>query len=490
MKRTALVLTVLIVLVPSTGVAQLCVNPISVKSTDSRLARINTIKNALASPCAKLIDQDTCEICFVGDMANIPMTAATIWNTALPNGFQLQIASTETREIQIKGLKLRNDSVEPLANTFLSVTNAGTGIVKLNDVSFVDVKDGLSLQGSGPIELRSSTITGDAAKSGACVAVASPSALLDHVDVSNCGDGVRVDADNVRIANESSIHGNKIGVHILQGRIGTKIDSSLVYGNDDLDVSTPMKDDGIRIDGGVMHEAVLYDVVGNDAVPVPDDNQPYDYQDRKPYILLDLPKGQKGAIEFYLSSETECGLPALVRSKNQTCAVVKAGTPPVATRIEVDQAQLETDKIVDVALPDELKNKRVVTVYTDPQQGTAGISRQFVFGTGIVAVIAVPEDIPLSMPGFTDPTDDGGTTDDPASPTDGTGTSTGTSGVSEMGDDGAGVTSGGAAAGAKCTLMKGAQGNSADIVILMLTVLSTLFLSRRMLRHRASMRRS
>lgn len=322
------------------------------------------------------------------------------------DGFILNLNGTQLADdIKISGLFLKNDDVVPLTTPFLSITHNGEGTVTLNNISFgrldVDpstkgVVNGVVIEGDRGITLAQSRIAGDSAGTGTCISIKSPGSIIDGVDVSGCADGVQVDADNVIIRNESSIHQNQIGVHILAGRTGTEIDSSLIYFNNDNDNFNLWKDDGIRIDGGVLHEAALYDVVEKDRIPVLDDNQPYDYEGRKPYILLDLPKGQNGTIEFFLSDEKECNLPVGVQSRNQPCALIKSGTPPLPTRIQIDGTQLDNDRLIEVQVPDELKDKRVVTVYTAPEEGTTGISRQFVFECGVVAFVATPYDIPTS----------------------------------------------------------------------------------------------
>ncbi|MFA5812635.1 MAG: hypothetical protein WC956_09955, partial [bacterium] len=248
-KISTIIVATLVLLAPTLCAAQLCVNPIPIKSTYSDAAKINKIKTALAAPCTYLNGQ-VCEVCFVGDAPTLSMNAVPVSTVLSPNGFVLQIPNTEKRDIQVVGLKLKNSLSQPIAVPFLKISHNGTGKVGLDALSLADVKQGLSIEGSGKTEVVNAQIAGDASKFGFCYSVNADNAKLDGITATSCKEGVAIHANDVSIVNKSVIKDNKLGVHVYDNFIGTDIRSSKIYFNSDGDNTNLWRNDGVRIEGG------------------------------------------------------------------------------------------------------------------------------------------------------------------------------------------------------------------------------------------------
>jgi len=404
-----LVAMVAILLFSSTSFAQVCSSPISLLPLN-RTQKIDAINNAFASPCNIIVGED-CEICF-------EMNEFAIEPDDMITGFSLSVDGLVTRDIYVVGLNLSKldslDTDDPL----LTIQHDGSGTVYLEDTQLSNVKNGLKLAGSGAIQLASYldgpvTVEGNADKLGSCIDVKADAAVLNGVQASGCGDGVKVDADDVSITNGSVIKGHKIGVHVLSGRTDTLIEQSLVYWNDDGDPSNLLREDGVKFDDVVMHEAVFYDVEGEDPVPVLDDDEVYEYGEKTAYVLMDIPDGKEGEVEFYYGSDSACELVGEEHAYGQSCKLVTGMTNPVSLKSSV-----MAYGPVRVNAPSDANGKSMVIVYNDPDRGSAGISRQFSI-TGderVIAFVSSPYDIPTTSglagddtaPSMPEEEDDGG----------------------------------------------------------------------------------
>jgi len=435
-------ITLILLLVPKISQGQLCSSPIDLRPL-GKAVQIAAIQGAFDDPCAIEVSGN-CEICFLTNQIEIQ-------NIDGIDGFSMSVDPVVSQDIYVVGLNLVKDDSVVSDNAFLDITHNGTGTVYLEDTQLSNVKNGLKLAGSGAIQLASYldgpvTVAGNAGKEGACIDVQVNSAVLEGVQASGCGDGVKVDADEVSITNGSVIKGHKIGVHVLSGRMDTLIEQSLVYWNDDGDPSNLLREDGVKFEDVVMHEAVFYDIEGEDPVPVLDDDEVYDYGDRTAYVLMDIPDGKEGQIEFFLSEDAACELGGDEHAYGQPCKLVTGMTNPITLKSSV-----MAYGPVRVTLPSESHDKAVVVVYNDPDRGTAGISRQFATDGGVVAFVSSPYDIPTTS----------GLAGDDAAPS--TPEEEDDGGGSGMGGDGVGTEGGGGVIEAAGGVAGGCGGGGASL---------------------------
>ncbi|MFA5186484.1 MAG: hypothetical protein WC551_08415 [Patescibacteria group bacterium] len=422
MKRAIIIAVVAVILsIPLTSSAQTCSSPININALLPSM-RLNAVKNALLN-YASHPEGDHYELCFIMDEMELT-------STQLGTSFKLETVPAETKDVYVTGFKIKSNSSDPINVPIFVADNQGTGTVYLKNIAFSNVKNGLKLEGTGKVEVGSyndnkTVITGDSAKSGACIDVKSPGAVLSGVQASSCHEGVKVDADNVMVKDESVVMGNHIGIHVLSGRKVASVEKSKIYFNDDGDSASLLRNDGIRLDDPPMHEIVFYDVVSNELVDISDGEDPIEYKGRNAYMLLNIPEGKTGKVEFYVSEDAGCGLGVESHANGQPCALVGGMTNPVS----VASTDLSQGPI-DVTLPPEYYDKNLVALYSDPERGTAGISRQFKLSDqGVVAFVANPYDIPTSG-GAVDAGTTGSSDDDDDS-------DSATTGASSMGGEGA-----------------------------------------------------
>ena len=415
MKRAIIIAVVAVILsIPLTSSAQTCSSPININAFLPSM-RLNAVKSALLG-YASHPEGDHYELCFIMDEMELT-------STQLGTSFKLETLPAETKDVYVTGLKIKSNSGDPINIPIFVADNQGTGTIYLKNITLSNVKNGLQLAGTGKIEVGSyndakTVITGGSTKSGSCIDVKSPGAVLSGVQASSCHEGVKVDADAVGIKDKSIIKGNKIGVHILSGREGTAINGSKIYYNDDGNPLTIKREDGIRMDDGVMHEIVFYDVIDNEPVPILDGDDIIEYNDRKAYLLVDLSEGKTGSVEFFLSEEGDCGLDPSESSFKQVCGDVTGVTNPVS----LNASNLSAGPM-EVTLPPSYYGKALVAVYNDSERGTAGISHQFELNSGsngVVAFVANPYDIPTSG-GAVDTGTSGSSDDDDEQTTSGSG---------------------------------------------------------------------
>jgi len=136
----------------------------------------------------------------------------------------LELTIKDDFNVHIVGLNLKSTS--PI---FLKVTNNKKGTVYIEKSTIQDIKTGLSLEGTGPIEIKDSKITGDASKSGSCIVANSPNAVFSNVTLSSCKEGIAVKANNIQIAN-STISNVQTGL-ILEGAEKIEVSNTKITGD-------------------------------------------------------------------------------------------------------------------------------------------------------------------------------------------------------------------------------------------------------------------
>ena len=86
------------------------------------------------------------------------------------------------------------------------------------------------------------------------------------VEITGCGKAVNVAKPGTSIKN-SKIWDNKIGVEIGSSVVGTDIEGSLIYQNDD-EITTGPDDrqryDGVKIVDGAAHQVLFYSIINNE----------------------------------------------------------------------------------------------------------------------------------------------------------------------------------------------------------------------------------
>lgn len=394
MKKTTTIIIILsFLMLPGICVAAPCGNPASIINIDgfAPFLKPTKVQEALTNYASYPGDGQH-ELCF--QMS----TPLTISSASSVKAFALNVSGSDN--VYVTGLKLnRSDDLAADIAPLLSINNGGTEKAIIAGISLTNVRNGLALSGNGAIEVGSyndnkTVITGSPTKSGSCIDVKSPGAVLSAVQASSCGEGIKVDADNVAIKNNSAIFLNSVGIHVVGGRNMTDVVSSRIYANNDGNDANLWRYDGIRFDEDALKEIFFYDVVNNEPVPLLDGEDVINYENRKPYLLIDIPEGKTGKVEFLLSVDNEAdGTCNAVNSYKQACSSLEGMTNPVSV-----SADSLASGPVEVTIPASYLLKKLVAIYTDPERGTAGISRQFTFSAndGVVAFVANPYDIPTS----------------------------------------------------------------------------------------------
>ncbi len=433
----------------------------------SQATRLAEIQKRLDNPAGypELLKNGRYEVCIQMVPHLVPVFAA---DAAI-------IVKPANLDIVVVGLNLmRNNTLE---KPLVIVRNTGTKNVEVRNLTLALVKNGMVIDGTGPVAITASTVEGDITKSGTCVDVKAPNAIISGVTVSSCNIGVLVWANGVQIKDKSVIKQNKVGVEFEEGIKGSVVTEALVYLNDDGDDSNLQWGDGIRLlndDDPYAFELaehkplrpVYYDVEGVDAVPVDDDptiTTPYVFKGRNANILVDdlkeYFKTSTNTVEvrFFNSQDGECG----EESFGQSCAYTALGAPLAVT---ISAANFDEGKPVTVAIPDEFADKALAVLYSDSEMGTLGFSRPFkVSPGGVVAFVATPYDIPTTS---------GESADDAGSDEGNTaGDSMGGNTMSEGGGDGLIEAAG---PGAKCTLNPRARLGAASVVVDLLWLLLIL----------------
>ena len=144
----------------------------------------------------------------------------------LTSGLSLQFDGTD-KDLIICNLNIKRKSEGAADNGLLFISHlGGQHIVQLYNANISNVRNGIETTGTGNIEIANSTITGDTSKSGACLSIKSPGAIVKSSDISGCGEGVRIEADGAFLGAESAdkfdaeanrIHDNKVGIHWVSG---------------------------------------------------------------------------------------------------------------------------------------------------------------------------------------------------------------------------------------------------------------------------------
>jgi hypothetical protein len=408
MKKLIIILTVTgLLALPSIGLAQTCSKTV-IPALVSAGSRLNLIKTALQDysicptapgySCPPSPPTTHYAVCFIMDPLMVNATD-------LGSAITIQTGGSETKDVYVKDLKIENDGGDPVGIPLLLATNMGTGKIILQDILLEGAKKGIILASdpvkNGGIELKDSVIEGDGLKEDACVAIGAEGAVLDNVQTSMCGNGALVSSNQVKIKN-SKIWDNKIGVEIGTGIVGTDIESSLIYSNDD-EVTTGPDDrqryDGVKIVDGAAHQALFYAIINNEPEVIPDNSDSaINYGVSPAYILLNFSIGQvdPSRIEILTSHPELCGLPPLTDTRFQPCGPVMADGSPI--KMNISPAELEGGP-KQVVVPPEYRTKDLVVMYSDPGEGTAGISRRFTWSDvagGVVAFVSNPYDIPTS----------------------------------------------------------------------------------------------
>lgn len=398
MKKLIIILTVTgLLALPSIGLAQTCASPITIPDFISDAAKVTTIRNALAAYTSYPVGGHY-ELCFT--MSELDLSQAELVST-----LAMTTSGSESLDVYIVGLNIRSDPLDPLTSTLLEINNSGTAGIILKDLALHDMPNVLQLKGNPGIRLVDSAITGDEAKSGSCVDIQAKGVQIEGIDsemtITSCGKAVSVSGSNARIKN-CKIWDNKIGVNIATGVIGTDIEGSRIYSNDDEVMTGPddrQRYDGVRITDGAAHKPRFYALINNEPEEIPDNSETaINYGTNPAYILLNFSIGQvdPSRVEIMTSHTETCGLPLSVFTRSQPCGAVMADGS--AMKMDISPSDLE-DGSKEIVVPPEYRDKDLVVMYSDPGEGTAGISREFkwsVGGGGVVAFVSNPYDIPTT----------------------------------------------------------------------------------------------
>ncbi len=403
---------------------QSCDKAILLNEMGNKFTQVVDIQNALTNYKTNSVSGHY-EVCFKGALSLKDVQLGPNFNGT----FSVNIASTESKDIHVVGLNLARDNSlnDKAKGEFIKIVHNGTGTLYLEGIQLSNVLDGIVIDGTGKVVIGTysgtppikTVITGDAQKSGSCITVKSPSATLDGVTAKNCAEGVNIQADKVSIINESEISNNKIGVHVHDSFEGTDIQDSRIYANGDVNLQS--RTNGVKIDAGIPQAPAFWDTKGGKPAEVPDSEDVYDFEDRPAYLQVQIPDNETrpATIELFISeNKSNC----TNYSFKQACDVIKVqnGGQTKYLRTQIDPATLRQGPI-KINIPDEAFNdtKSFVAMYSDPELGTAGISRQFIKKFGWIAIVATPYDIPTTS-GVSDSSGAGSVVDDDSSGTDNT----------------------------------------------------------------------
>lgn len=221
-------------------------NTVDLSSADMSLTeKQNVLADAFLNYSSYCSSATTsCEICFL-----TPQEGLTV-----NKGFSIVV--NVAQDVNFYGVRLVKAADKIFNEPLITVTNNGTSKVAIKDFKLSNVKNALLLSGTGPIEINNAIITGDANKSGACVDIQSPSAVVKSSDISSCNEGIRISSNGNLIgadlaANYESqknlIHNNVTGIHVVGGT-GNKFAYNSIFENKIGDTETSMQ--GILIDAG------------------------------------------------------------------------------------------------------------------------------------------------------------------------------------------------------------------------------------------------
>ena len=257
MKTLKTLLTTLLIMMPSISFAEspCTVQSVKFESWDSHAQQIAKVINALKSEPLISAITGRYEICF----ADPSVKMLEIKNEDIRGGFDgtfsLDTSSLDTSiPIDVIGLKLKRSDDLLLGNKpFLSIPTVANVVIALKDLELSNVINGIDISGFGTVTIVSSTVgasivSGDSAKSGACVSIKSSAAKLDGVKVDSCATGILVGAPNVKITN-SEISDNGTGVKIASGILGTELLTDKIFDNVE----------GIVFADGQPNELVFFD---------------------------------------------------------------------------------------------------------------------------------------------------------------------------------------------------------------------------------------
>ncbi|MBI4211399.1 MAG: hypothetical protein HY540_02055 [Deltaproteobacteria bacterium] len=302
-----------------------------------------------------------------------------------------------------------------MSGPLLTLRSSQQNRVTLQDSSLTNTNNGLLLSGSGH-KLSNVTVTCSASRSQDAVGihVKASKAELSGVTVSGCGEGIRIEADGVKIKEQSRIFSNHQGIHILPLYYGTDIENTLIFANGDMRV-VDMQLDAISLETSVPElkffdqkneamERVEKDPVSGEikftgdkaviALPVVDSAS----LDRRPSLgsvgtpISISPNGMTNAvaaieessmianpgaqaarsregkikIEFFVTNNLlPCSGPNNLHARNQACERVVSPDLPLYVG--------PTDRI-EVQIPAAYRGKKLVAIITDPIFGTLGMT--------------------------------------------------------------------------------------------------------------------
>jgi hypothetical protein len=307
-------------------------------------------------------------LCF--DMSTFHVTAGM-----LSQPFQLETDGDETWDVNILGLKLQSDAVDPVPTELLHVNNRGSGRVVMQDIEFKNVTAGIRVSGPGQTHILLSKILGDDLLSDACISIESEGAFVEGVEVKGCDVGIDVKAPEAKIK-DSKVWANGIGIQIAESILGTDIEKTQIWGNSDDNIHTPPNTDGIRIVGGAVH-GLEFNQTGPDII-----------------MSVVLPDGYElgGRIELYYAAGEPCGLTGF--SNYQAPCYLDWGEVPNPIELTTDTL---SQRPIEFHFQPQHYSMQLVAIYTHPVLGTSEISKAFnISYGGVVAFVTHPYDIPTT----------------------------------------------------------------------------------------------
>lgn len=266
----ALVSAVLLYL-PSIASAQTCSSPIAIASWPPWL-RVQTIQEALDN-YELYPEEDHYELCFV--MSNLHISSSFF---EMP--IFVKTNMEEQKDLYVVGLKFHNNSVDPVEIPMIVAHNRGTGKLILKDIQLTDVRNGIGVIGRPGTEIIDSTIQGDNSKSDVCIEIAAYETVVKSSEISGCGEGIRIMANDVLIGAEdhdnastdmNDIHNNGIGIHVLNGRYN-KFGYNSIYSNWMPPDLKGKSRNGIKIERGANENLIPLELVSEDSYMVCEKN--------------------------------------------------------------------------------------------------------------------------------------------------------------------------------------------------------------------------
>lgn len=407
---TLLVLSIFII-TPRLSFAAPCSDPASVIDLDGYPfdQRLNEIQEALTN-YASYPGSGRHELCFTALAPLVINDVSTI------KAFVFELKGTE--DVYISGLNLVRDDGLSTGLPLLTIKKAGTGKLVLENITLKNVRDGILVEGGktfskiiphssttkvsgkmgAPVTIAQSGIEGDATKNGACVEIKLSGTVVKSSDISGCGDGVLIEANNVLIGaadaahaekDMNTIHDNVIGLHVASGS-KNKFPYNLIHDN-----KQPGQD-------GTASDAILIESGANEDLP------PLEavlYEDNGEEYALYCTRNKAGVVlkrELHFVPPAQDGFATIYK-------VFKGNEQPTEylTTCQIDHE----GKCEIVSLPQDVQD-----MLADDQCGIAGLFVSALFTTtcssglmqvsapldGIASVVAVGEELPVTMPGASD----------------------------------------------------------------------------------------